>query len=74
MKAWEEVITLETGKTLEVDAVLTLGDVSQTVQVTAEVPLVSTTDPTGAVTLGHMQAQEVLTGRPTVAMSMPAGH
>jgi hypothetical protein len=59
MKAWEQNIVLDTGKTLEVNAVLTLGDVSQTVQVTAEVPLVTTTDPTNATTLDQQRIKEL---------------
>ena len=48
MKAWEQEITLQTGSTQDVNAVLALGDVSQTVQVTEEIPLITTTDPTDA--------------------------
>ena len=59
MKAWEQEITLDTGRTAEVTAVLTLGDVTQTVQVTAEVPLVTTTDPTDATTLDQQRIKEL---------------
>src|ERR1035441_222633 len=59
MKAWEQEITLGTGKTVEVNAVLSLGDVSQTVLVTADVPLVTTTDPTDATTLDQQRIKEL---------------
>ena len=59
MKAWEQEVLLETGRTLDVNAVLALGDVSQTVEVTAEVPLVSTTDPTDATTLDQQRIKEL---------------
>jgi hypothetical protein len=59
MKAWEQDIVLETGKTADISPVLTLGDVTQTVLVTAEVPLVTTTDPTDATTLDQQRIKEL---------------
>jgi hypothetical protein len=59
MKAWEQEVTLDAGRTVEVNATLSLGDVSQTVMVTAEVPLVTTTDPTDATTLDQQRIKEL---------------
>jgi len=59
MKAWEQEITLQAGSTVDVNASLALGDVSQTVQVTAEIPLVTTTDPTDATTLDQQRIKEL---------------
>ncbi len=59
MKAWEQDLILDTGKTVEVNAVLTPGEISQTVQVSAEIPLVTTTDPTNATTLDQQRIKEL---------------
>jgi hypothetical protein len=59
MKAWEREVALSTGSTVEVNVVLTLGDVTETVQVTAEVPLVTTTEPTDATTLDQQRIKEI---------------
>ena len=59
MKAWEGDTLLETGKTVEVDARLTLGDVSQTIEVNAEIPMVTTTEPTDATTLDQQRIKEL---------------
>lgn len=59
MKAWEEQVLLETGKTLEVNPVLTPGQVSETVTVTESAPLVTTTDPTDATTLDAKRIKEL---------------
>src|SRR5438094_5937278 len=39
LKAWEAELLLETGRTVDVSAILSLGQVSETVQVTAAIPL-----------------------------------
>jgi hypothetical protein len=59
MKAWEEVVTLATGMVADVNPVLTLGDVNQTVEVTDTAPLVTTTDPTDATTLDQKRIKEL---------------
>ena len=59
MKAWEQDVQLETGKTSDVNPVLTLGDVSQTVMVTAEIPLITTNEPTDATTLDQQRIKEI---------------
>ncbi|MBL8232422.1 MAG: TonB-dependent receptor [Bryobacterales bacterium] len=59
MKTWESEITIETGKTAVVDPLLTPGQVTETVQVTDSVPLVTTTDPTDASTLDAQRIQEI---------------
>jgi hypothetical protein len=59
MKAWEQEVLLETGKTLDVSAVLTLGDVAQTVLVTADVPMITTNEPTDATTLDQQRIKEL---------------
>ena len=51
MKAWEQTITLDTGSTVMLNATMAAGDVSQTIDVIAEIPLVTTTDATDATTL-----------------------
>jgi hypothetical protein len=61
MKAWQTDALLETGKTVEVDAILTLGDMTQTIEVAAEIPLVTTTDPTDATTLDQKRIKELAT-------------
>jgi len=59
MKAWESDIQLETGRVAEISPVLTPGQVSETVQVTDTVPLVTTTDPTDASTLDAQRILEI---------------
>src|ERR1035441_7445158 len=59
MKAWEQEITLDAGRTVEANPALSLGDVSQTVVVTAEVPLVTTTEATDATTLDQQRIKEL---------------
>jgi hypothetical protein len=59
MKAWEQEITLDAGSRVEVNAALSPGDVTQTLQVTAEIPLVTTTDATDATTLDQQRIKEV---------------
>ncbi len=59
MKTWEGELQLETGKTVEVQVPLTPGSVSDTVEVTASVPLVTTTDPTDASTLDSQRIKEL---------------
>ena len=59
MKAWQEDTLLEAGKTIEVNPALSLGDVAQTVQVSAEIPMVTTTDPTDATTLDQQRIKEL---------------
>jgi hypothetical protein len=59
MKAWEKEVQLETGQTVEVNPVLSLGAVSETVSVTATIPLVTTTDPTDATTLDSQRIKEL---------------
>jgi hypothetical protein len=59
MKAWESDIQIETGKTADIDPVLTPGQVSETIQVTDSVPLVTTSDATDASTLDSQRIQEI---------------
>ena len=59
MKAWEVDTLLETGKIVEVNPRLTLGDVAQTVEVSADVPMITTTDPTDATTLDQQRIKEL---------------
>ena len=59
MKAWEKEVQLETGQTVEVNPVLSLGAVSETISVTATIPLVTTTDPTDATTLDSQRIKEL---------------
>jgi hypothetical protein len=76
MKAWEQEITLEVGKTVDINAVLALGDVNQTVLVTADVPLVTTTEATDATTLDQQRIKEMpINGRDlnTLLMSVTPG-
>ena len=51
MKAWEQEVVLDTGATVELNAILSLGAVTETVMVSADIPLVTTTEPTDATTL-----------------------
>jgi hypothetical protein len=59
MKAWEGETLLETGRTVELNPTLSLGEVTQTVEVTTEVPLVTTTEPTDATTLDQQRIKEL---------------
>jgi hypothetical protein len=59
MKAWEEQVLLETGKTVEVNPVLSIGKVTETVTVTESVPMVTTTEPTDATTLDSQRIKEI---------------
>ena len=59
MKAWEGDLQLETGRTAEVSPVLVVGQVSETIQVTETVPLVTTTDPTDGTTLDARRIAEL---------------
>ncbi len=59
MKAWEQPAELEVGQTLEVNAVLTLGQNSETVTVAEAIPLVNTTDPTASTTLDAKRIKEL---------------
>lgn len=59
MKAWESELNLETGRVAEIAPVLSPGQISETVQVTDTVPLVTTTDPTDASTLDARRILEI---------------
>ena len=59
MKAWEGELVLETGRIAEVNPVLAPGKVSETVVVSATVPLVTTTDPTDGSTLDSQRIGEL---------------
>ena len=59
MKATEVDALLETGKITEITLTMRLGDVSQTVEVNAEIPMVTTTDPTDATTLDQQRIKEL---------------
>ncbi len=59
MKAWEGALLLETGATVEIAPKLTPGQVTETVQVTATIPLVTTTEPTDASTLDSQRIKEL---------------
>lgn len=59
MKAWEQQVTLDTGATLEVNAELTAGDMKQTITVTEEIPLVTTTEATDATTLDARRIKDL---------------
>src|SRR5258708_10582736 len=59
MKAWEGELLLETGKTVEIAPTLSPGQVSETVMVTATIPLITTTDPTDASTLDSQRIKEL---------------
>ena len=64
MKAWEGETLLETGKTVDINPVLAVGDVTQTVVVTADIPMVTTSEPTDATTLDQQRVKELpLNGR-----------
>jgi hypothetical protein len=59
MKAWQGDTLLEAAKTVEVNPRLTLGDVAQTVEVSADVPMITTTEPTDATTLDQQRIKEL---------------
>ena len=59
MKAWEADIQLETGKVSNIEPVLQLGQVSETVVVSSTIPLVQTTDPTDGSTLDSRRIKEL---------------
>ena len=59
MKAWEGELVLETGKTVQIEPVLSAGNVTETIQVTDTIPLVTTTDPTDASTLDSRRIKEL---------------
>jgi hypothetical protein len=59
MKAWEGELTLETGRTVDIEPVLTVGQVNETIQVSETIPLVTTTDPTDGTTLDSRRIQEL---------------
>lgn len=59
MKSWEGDLLLETGKTVEIAPVLSPGQVSETVEVSATIPLVTTSDPTDASTLDSQRIKEL---------------
>ena len=59
MKGWEGDTLLETGKIVDISPVLTAGDVRQTVVVSAEVPLVTSSEPTDATTLDQQRIKEL---------------
>src|SRR5260370_12330233 len=59
MKNWESTLELETGRTADIEPVLTPGQVSDTVTVTATIPLVTTTDPTDATMLDARRIKEL---------------
>ncbi|MFB3827975.1 MAG: TonB-dependent receptor domain-containing protein [Bryobacteraceae bacterium] len=59
MKSWEGTLTLEAGKVAVLDASLEPGEVTETIQVTDSVPLVTTTDATEASTLDSQRIKEI---------------
>ena len=60
MKAWEGQLLVETGRTAEVSAVLSLGEVSETVVIEGNItPLITTTDPTDGATLDSKRISEL---------------
>jgi hypothetical protein len=59
MKNWESELNLETGRSVDIEPVLTVGQVNETVQVTETIPLVTTTDPTDGTTLDARRIQEL---------------
>jgi hypothetical protein len=59
MKAWEQEVQLETGATIDVNPVMTVGEVNQTVIVSEEIALVNTTDPTDATTLDGRRIKDL---------------
>ncbi|MBI2685306.1 MAG: TonB-dependent receptor [Acidobacteria bacterium] len=59
MKVWEGELQLETGKTVQIEPLLSAGAVTETVQVTDAIPLVTTADPTDASTLDSRRIKEL---------------
>jgi hypothetical protein len=59
MKAWESELTLETGHIENIEPALTIGQVTETVEVTDVIPLVTTTEPTNAHTLDAKRIEEL---------------
>jgi hypothetical protein len=59
MKVWESRVTLETGRTADIEPVLTVGQVNETIQVTESIPMITTTDPTDGTTLDSKRIQEL---------------
>lgn len=60
MKAWEGELIVETGRAAEVDPVLSVGDVSDTVSVIGSItPLVSSNDPTDGSTLDSLRIKDL---------------
>src|SRR5258708_27791274 len=59
MKVWEGELVIETGQTVEIAPKLSPGNVTETVQVTATIPLVTTTEPTDASTLDSQRIKEL---------------
>lgn len=59
MKAWQETVLLETGKTVEIAPSLSPGAVSETVEVAATIPMVTMTEPTDASTLDSQRIKEL---------------
>ena len=59
MKAWEEELNLETGRSVDIKPTMVPGQVSEVIQVTEAAPLVTTTDPTDATTLDSKRIREL---------------
>jgi hypothetical protein len=59
MKVWESEVLLGTGRTADIEPVLTVGQVNETVVVNESIPLVTTTDPTDGATLDSKRIQEL---------------
>ena len=59
MKAWEGDLIIETGKVSEVNPVMVVGQVNETVSVTDAAPLVTTAEPTAATTLDARRIMEL---------------
>jgi hypothetical protein len=59
MKAWEGELELDTGRTVEIQPTLTVGQVNETIMVSETIPLVTTTDPTDGTTLDARRIQEL---------------
>src|SRR5690349_6966692 len=59
MRAWERELLLETGRIVELSPQLVPGAVTETVLVTASIPLVTTSDPTDASTLDRPRIHEL---------------
>src|ERR1700730_163471 len=59
MKTWEGELVLETGRTADIEPVLSVGQVTETIVVSESIPLVTTTDPTDGTTLDSRRIQEL---------------